>query len=52
MTMHHHDVIMHTHGHTHVVHYLRHGTEITHLPETHEHEHSHAAVDHDHERRW
>jgi hypothetical protein len=46
MTMHHHDATTHTHAHTHVVHDLRHGSEIAHLPESHEHEHPTGHVHH------
>ena len=49
MSMHHHDAVEHSHDHTHVVHYMRHGSEITHLSSTHEHGHNHPALDHDHD---
>ena len=44
-----HDAIVHAHEHSHVVHYLRHGTQWEHMAATHSHEHNHPALEHDHE---
>ena len=47
---HHHDEMVHSHGHSHITHYRVPGErdEWQHLTSTHEHEHNHAEVDHMH----
>jgi hypothetical protein len=46
---HDHDATVHSHTHHHVVHYLSHGEDWSHLAASHDHEHNHPAVRHDHE---
>lgn len=49
MADHRHEGVVHGHPHVHVVHYLSHGEDWSHLPATHDHEHNHPAVQHDHQ---
>jgi hypothetical protein len=47
--LHEHRDIVHSHTHHHVVHYLSHGQEWTHLMATHDHDHNHSPVEHIHQ---